>query len=829
VRAGHTASTVAINVPRQNNAPLTYSHPFRLEVADDTVRLIPLLPWPSGRDVAVTLSTQDMWGFPYNSTFTLHAAPGDSVRPEVVSIDPAPGSSIASGQTIVVKFSKPMLDATQLNGGLVFAQGVYGLSGGYWSADRQTLTLPFAPTYTSNGYLTAPASLVLSSALTDLAGNALRAITVVFPVNERLLPAPYSSALPAIVKSWPARNDSNARLDADSSIALLLSRPVDAPSLNRGLWVFTTEGRIAGNWSTSSGGLLATFTPNAPWAYGTTVRMIGYEPTVDLTYDWSISTPPAPSPNLTARRCTVPSFSDMPVNTAIEVEFDRDLPPGPSRLVLETGASIYSSFQSVPFDETAPSPRVRRLTPRTPLSVGSAVRVSLPANLPGLTGGQLGQARLVQPLTDPLPVLRGRSPLPGAEAVPRNARIALRVSAALNYLSVNDSTVKVSAGGRVLAVQLSAFGSPGALTATPLEPLPSNQTIDVTIQLAPISAAGRIENYEKHVITAKTQVQLPQPLQMAEKDGRGSHQQDGESHLRRHQTLAEKPPEPGIAGPSTVPQMRGRRQPEGIPCRSKTKQQSGEQRDSNGEEEHVQVGLHPHIDAFMCAAAGHDAHQDARPKVRQQDADERTRSRENHRLGQHLSHQVAATGADPNAHGHFPLPACRSREQHARHVDARQQQQQTHHGHQQRQRFAILIAHPREPCAGRLHFHLRLPDQRILAPAGPLRLSEPEQDRHFGLRPLQCDSWLQPPEHRDLVLLTRHPDTRPNPDPRPGIRTRRDTDDGLGHIADKDAPAEDRRITMKPAVPVGPAHYDHVSIAVRRHIFRPDQTPDRRL
>jgi hypothetical protein len=479
LRAGNTGAGASITVPLQFNSAV-YPVPFRLEVADDTVRLLPVLPWPSDRDVAVTLSVQDVWGSNYFGSFTLHAAPADNTRPEVVSIDPAPGSTLAFAQFITVRFSKAMLNATEANGGVLFTQGAFTLASGYWSDDRQTLVLPFLPAYSTEGYLTTPVSLVLSSHLTDLGGNALHTVTGAFPVGMVPAPASGTSALPAIARSWPERTGSGV-LDPHAPISLLLSRPVDATLLNRGLWVVTDSGRVSGTWNVSSSGIFAAFTPDSPWPYSATVRLLPFQPTIDLTYDWSFSTPASPPAKITVRRSTLPTFGEVPANAAIEVEFDRDLPALPTPLSLQAAPTPYGTFQDILFEESAPSLRVRRLTPRAPLTVGMAVRVSLSGN-DTFSAASAGTATVTAAVTGPVPALVARSPLPGAIFVPRNARASVRFSAALNPLSVNDATVKVAVGGRNVPVQLSTAGSTGVLTATPLDPLPANQTIDVTVQ-----------------------------------------------------------------------------------------------------------------------------------------------------------------------------------------------------------------------------------------------------------------------------------------------------------------------------------------------------------
>ena len=63
-----------------------------------------------------------------------------------------------------------------------------------------------------------------------------------------------------------------------------------------------------------------------------------------------------------------------------------------------------------------------------------------------------------------------------------------------------------------------------------------------------------IEGYQKHMIAAKAQVEIPQPREVVQKYGGGGHQENRESHLRRHQALSEEAPKPGVSTPSGLPQ-----------------------------------------------------------------------------------------------------------------------------------------------------------------------------------------------------------------------------------------------------------------------------------
>ncbi len=138
--------------------------------------------------------------------------------------------------------------------------------------------------------------------------------------------------------------------------------------------------------------------------------------------------------------------------------------------------------------------------------------------------------------------------------------------------------------------------------------------------------------------------------------------------------------------------------------------------------------------------------------------------------------------------------------------------------------MAVQIAYPRQAGTGRFYVHLQLAHQRIFAVGRPLFDRELEQHRHLGARLFDGNARLQPPEHGESVFFpTRYPDAGANSHARSGVRTRRNADDGLRRIVHPDALAENRRITMQPCSPVGPAHDRHFTVTARQDICWTDQ------
>jgi hypothetical protein len=89
------------------------------------------------------------------------------------------------------------------------------------------------------------------------------------------------------------------------------------------------------------------------------------------------------------------------------------------------------------------------------------------------------------------------------------------------------------------------------------------------------------------------------------------------------------------------------------------------------------------------------------------------------------------------------LPRRPARQQHTGNVDAGDEQEQSHHGHQHQQRLRESIAKHREPRTRRVHFNLQLSNQRILAAPGFFFEGELKQHGHLNVRLLDGHARLK--------------------------------------------------------------------------------------
>ncbi|MGJ5819331.1 Ig-like domain-containing protein [Paludibaculum fermentans] len=466
--SGVATATVSV-AARQGDTYLTFPHPVRVESSGSTVRVTPLLPWPARRDISLSVNVQDRWGrsTAYSNLF-LAASAGDTDRPEVVSLSPANGTPLSPGQAIRLTFSKPVFNASQVNGGLTASQvGSTWTPTILWSDDRTTATiLPFY-LYAGIPGSGLPMTLAVTSALVDLSGNPAKAFTARFPLNTQGV----SARLPSISRSWPGRGVD--QVDVRSSFALYLSGPVEAGQLNRAVWIVTPNGRADGVWRVSGDGLLATFQPAQPWPAASVIRVMQVESILALDNNSYFTTAAAVPGGLQVLRTSL--RDPHPANAVIDVEFNQDIPAGRGPVRLQAGNPLFD----FPFDELRPRPNVVRLVPRSSPPLGAYI--SLTSN-PDSTLSWSSPTAVVRPAlqTPPAQPLY-RSPLPDSAAIALNARVSIVFSADINSVSATEAGVTLTTNGVKLPATLLQPAPGDRLTLAPLSLLPANSKVDVAI------------------------------------------------------------------------------------------------------------------------------------------------------------------------------------------------------------------------------------------------------------------------------------------------------------------------------------------------------------
>ena len=481
LRPAHAAASVVVRRAIVGSSEAVFAQPVRIEVEGSRMRVHPLAAWPAGVDLYLQLGAYDPYGRLSNLTAVFQVQPEPGPRPEIAWIDPPPGTPLTPATLIRAGFSEPMLDASAVNGAinLLDSSGSALLGRITWSDDRRSVSISNLLAARSPEQSAATFALSFSSGLTSLAGSPMRA--AVYRYDLAPLAAPPASIL-KVTQFWPASGSGHA-LQGNSAITIRLSGPASAGLLDRAIWVVSPQGRVSGTWEVLAGTLLAQFRPRDPWHPGTSIRLFSMAPEVDYLNQVQLSTAPAPLTNLMVVRTTVSSFGALhPQNAVLDIEFSVEPPAGPAPLVIYANASGTSE---IPYTESRPRPRVRRLTLPASLAPGARFRI-LPRPASPLAGmfTLLGSVITVTaPLPDTLATVRYLMPAPNVSDVPLNTALSLVFAANINPLSVNASGVRLVSGGRAIPVRVTVAGdSATSLLIEPLELLPSGALTEAVVE-----------------------------------------------------------------------------------------------------------------------------------------------------------------------------------------------------------------------------------------------------------------------------------------------------------------------------------------------------------
>lgn len=200
---------------------------LRVVADQNKLRFEPLPSWPPGADVSLNFSVRDAYGFSYSSSAGFStAASQDKVPPRVESVSPPSGTLVPAGwNEFRLRFSEPVLTAS----------GFVSISCKGQTSYPNQVTMPaqgdgrtvVVGTSLPNS---AACTLNLSSALTDLSGNALIPVTFEYTTDES------DPDTQLRISGTQPSNDSTG-IPLDAAITLKFNLPLSAPSLINALQV----------------------------------------------------------------------------------------------------------------------------------------------------------------------------------------------------------------------------------------------------------------------------------------------------------------------------------------------------------------------------------------------------------------------------------------------------------------------------------------------------------------------------------------------------------------------------------------------------------------
>jgi hypothetical protein len=421
---------------------------------------------------------------PFQSAFTTGAVP-DTTAPRVVLTNPSNGTQGAPiNAPVTVQFSKRMDPATLVPQNFYVYDGYTGQPvSGMVQSESSGLFASFVPDVMWSVGRTF--SVYVTSDAKDTGGNRLTYYAFSFTAGFG-----EDTEGPTIVGISPP--DGATGVPLNTPIAVRFNEPVDAIRAAAGVHLFSQGVEVATSAALSDGNRLVTLTPAAQLSPTTIYQIttspdltdIGGNPvaqtssatfTTGTTADTSGPTVVAVTPGNGA--------SDVPTNARIQIAFNERI--NPVSVSVSTW-QIFPSATSIPVRGTygvAPDGLSATFTPNVPLASSTQYYIYAYGitNLAGhaaysYTGFVTGFGEGTAPLS-----VVAISPPAGSTNVPLNARIAARVSAPLNPLTVTTGAITVAAGGLAVPGGAALSSDRQTLTFTPAANLAQTTLYSVSI------------------------------------------------------------------------------------------------------------------------------------------------------------------------------------------------------------------------------------------------------------------------------------------------------------------------------------------------------------
>jgi hypothetical protein len=418
--------------------------------------------------------------------FTTTAGPADVTRPTVLVVTPANGMpDVAINTPVVLTFSEPVHPNT-VNGDTM-ALLVGGAEVGVTisrSADNTVAALdPFNPLPAG-----AEVTVVVTDGVQDLAGNAMVPFASAFTVET----AP-DRTQPTVAGVRPGNGATGVR--RDTSVVLFFSEPVAQDTAEAAIFVADQGVALDGTLVPSSGNQVEEFTPAQPF---TPNGLADVFVTPDLTdtagnrlnglfqSTFRIAEDPA------TLAPTVASFHPQggthPRNVVITARFSEPMDPAsitPLTVLVRSNTTGLDVTGTMSLDATGTLFRFVPLGGVFP--AGQSIRIDFTVAVRDAGGTPLAQARAfsfsVSNDTETMaPTLVRVSPPNGATGVGTNAVLRLRFSEPVNALTVDPTTITLTATGDPLPTSsLSLSDNDQFVTLVPHAPLQPQTTYTITV------------------------------------------------------------------------------------------------------------------------------------------------------------------------------------------------------------------------------------------------------------------------------------------------------------------------------------------------------------
>src|SRR5258708_1751647 len=410
---------------------------------------------------------------PPTSCFTTVASV-NNVPPAVVSVMP-PNNAVGIGPAspVTVTFSKPMDPSTLYQNIALFSGSVLYSNGLSLSPDSTTATFNVGRPSYGTAY-----TVVVGPNVTDVYGNPLGSeFTSTFATVQS-----DNTTHPSVTAFRPGQGATN--VDPNTPLTFFINSPIDPTTVNGAIHVALNGALVSGNVSVDSTNQIVTFTPTSALKGGSTVQVWFSDTASDVfgntLYNYYTSFTVAPDLSTTPPSVisAYPNCcnSKTPVNTVVDIEFNKAIDfstvnSGNFFVSDCNGSCGWYTPVPIPANITQAAPNVLRLTPQSPLTVGSQYEVVLGTGILDTNGlaypGATGSDFTVSSAADQLqPSVAAFAPGQGATGIGDNAIIRVTFNENIDPLTINAATLTLSSGGNTIPYTFS-YDNVSRVTITP--------------------------------------------------------------------------------------------------------------------------------------------------------------------------------------------------------------------------------------------------------------------------------------------------------------------------------------------------------------------------
>jgi hypothetical protein len=489
------------------NASAQVAATLALSAGNTVITMTPISPWAASSaantDYVIIYITgvQDPEGNPIttNSLFYTPVTTPVVTPLTITSVTPANGAAgVGQNAAVSVTFSSSVNPATVTGATLALFAGDSNLGASIvMSADNRTAMLSATLPVSS------PITVIATTAITDLSGNALTAnLTSQFTTAA----TPPTSA-PSIVTMRPGYGATG--VPTSSVITLFANAPLNGSTVNGGVHVSQNGVLVSGAANTIGDGTSVEFVPTGSFTYGALIE-VNVDQTVTDQYgnplnafygSFTIVGDPTTTAPAVIAASPVNGAEGVPLNAAVFVQFSQALNPS-----TVNSSTVYLADQNnsiVPAIVTLlASDNAIEIKPSSNLNAGTSptstpYSVNVTAGVQNTNGVALGALYTGYFYTGTAadttaPAVLGVAPPNNQQNVGLNGLVMVTFSEPIDPITANSNTISLSYGTPATAIPTSvSFNSTNTqVTFTPTTPLPPSSTVTVAVTTGILDVAG---------------------------------------------------------------------------------------------------------------------------------------------------------------------------------------------------------------------------------------------------------------------------------------------------------------------------------------------------